>query len=226
MLLLEQNMNNMTPMIRTIVIQYGDFMKEIIRALPAALTAAQGGQTLTGNISTVGKEFADILKSLIPSLPEASATLVTNNPNPPPPPPDSSLDTNFGGSEIITSQNQIEFNKRQAEAQAEAERKRLAAIPSTKTLSAASDKEYLAWITKLGALKATYQNLTNVMKPLRSRTDSRGIQQFNSVKSKRYDVVVQIRRMSRDGRHPNNNIRENSNRLRQAMANGQWLSNT
>ncbi len=65
---IEQSMNNMTPMIRTIVTQYGDFMAEIVKATPDTISAAMGNQTLTGNISTVGSEFSQILKSIIAAL--------------------------------------------------------------------------------------------------------------------------------------------------------------
>ncbi len=68
---IEKSMNAMTPMIRTIVTQYGDFMAEIVKALPDVFKAAQGGQSLTGNISTVGQEFAQIISLLLGGIKNA-----------------------------------------------------------------------------------------------------------------------------------------------------------
>ncbi len=74
---IEKSMRDMTPMIRTIVSQYGDFLLEIIKVLPKVsqdvvkevlASIPEGGFPGKGD-----KQIIEILKRLIPSLPSATA---------------------------------------------------------------------------------------------------------------------------------------------------------
>ncbi len=100
---IQKSMNDMTPMIATIIEQYGDFLKEVIRVTPPTLLAVSGGtspqdiiqnyERTTGKVTT-GPErqaLADFIRNLgnlIPSVPLAGATsggagLVREGPPPP-----------------------------------------------------------------------------------------------------------------------------------------------
>ncbi len=74
---IEQSMNNMTPMIETIIKQYGEFLRIVIKETPQALATGFSGITdpTTGgheHEDTLGA-IVDHLKKLVPSLPEAEA---------------------------------------------------------------------------------------------------------------------------------------------------------
>ncbi len=207
---IEESMNAMTPMIRTIVIQYGEFMKEIIRALPEALKAAQGGQTLTGNISTVGKEFADILSSAIPSIPQAHATSATPSQNIQRPLPN-------------TFQQHINIQK-DLLSDSPTFKSPTATKPTPEQLlkaqQLASDQQWKTWATKLGSLNSQFTKIKNDRDIMRGKAPQGS--QWKAIENKLRPIVSQIRAMSNDYRHPNNNIRKNALALRQQIANGNY----
>ncbi len=79
---ISKSMNDMTPMIETIIRQYGDFLKEVIRVTPSVSLSVTGGQTPQQIVnqtvpSATGPErqaLADLLSNLsnlIPAIPEA-----------------------------------------------------------------------------------------------------------------------------------------------------------
>jgi len=76
---IEKSMNDMTPMIETIIRQYGDFLKEVIRVTPSVTLGVTGGQTPQQIVqqtvpSATGSErqaLADFLKNLLPNIPGA-----------------------------------------------------------------------------------------------------------------------------------------------------------
>ncbi len=81
---IEKSMNDMTPMIGTIVAQYGDFITAIIARLPQVSqqvvaevikSIPQGGFPGEGD-----KKILEILKNLIPSLPSAEAQVPSGGP--------------------------------------------------------------------------------------------------------------------------------------------------
>ncbi len=77
--IMERSMDNMTRMIPQIIAQYGDFIREAIKAMPQLVQNVVGGQAganLQSNISG----FNDLLKIVaraLPNLPQAEARLVT-----------------------------------------------------------------------------------------------------------------------------------------------------
>ncbi len=88
---IEKSLNDMTPLIHTIIEQYGDFAKEIIRVLPQTIKGVTGGLTPEQIIKQAGvqqmdattpletggitqKQVLDALKNLIPNIPKAGAS--------------------------------------------------------------------------------------------------------------------------------------------------------
>ncbi len=74
---IEKSMNDMTPMIETIIRQYGDFMREIIRVTPSVSLSVTGGRTpeqivqqtvpsATGSERQALADFIRSLQSLVP----------------------------------------------------------------------------------------------------------------------------------------------------------------
>ncbi len=79
---IEKSMNSMTPMVGTIVSQYGDFVKEIIRVLPQIaqnIGADPNAQQLALSGSGLAGLIANEIKKLIPSIPEAEARIGPRN---------------------------------------------------------------------------------------------------------------------------------------------------
>ncbi len=73
--IIERSMNNMTRMIPMIIGQYGDFIREAIKAMPTLVQNVVGGQA-GANLSSNMEGLNNILTAianLLPSLPEAEA---------------------------------------------------------------------------------------------------------------------------------------------------------
>ncbi len=71
---IERSMNNMTPMLQTIIQQYGDFMRLIIEQIPELIQAATGTESPAAAAGTVLEPWWwKIWKNLFPSIPEAEA---------------------------------------------------------------------------------------------------------------------------------------------------------
>ncbi len=88
---IQKSMNDMTPMIETIVRQYGDFLKEVIRVTPSVSLSVTGGktpqeiveQTVPSATSDERQALADFLKNLInliPTIPSAGGEVSTTIP--------------------------------------------------------------------------------------------------------------------------------------------------
>ncbi len=71
---LTKTLNDVTPLIRILIEQYGDFIKEALKAIPQAVSTATGIPILTGQEKIdYDKAFFDWLRKQFPSLPEAEA---------------------------------------------------------------------------------------------------------------------------------------------------------
>ncbi len=71
---LEKSLNDVTPLVKILIEQYGDFIKAALAAVPHALEHA-GLPILTGQAKVdYDKNFFDTLKDLFPSIPSAGAT--------------------------------------------------------------------------------------------------------------------------------------------------------
>ncbi len=76
---LEKTLDDVTPLIGTLIAQYGDFIREAIKAVPefaGNVFGEQAGSNLESNLSG----FNEILKTIsgmLPTMPEADARLVT-----------------------------------------------------------------------------------------------------------------------------------------------------
>ncbi len=76
--IIERSMNNMTQMVPMIIQQYGDFIREAIKAMPQMVQNIVGGQA-GANLQSNMAGLNDVLKflaSLLPQLPPAEAKLV------------------------------------------------------------------------------------------------------------------------------------------------------
>ncbi len=78
----EKSMNDMTPMMRTIIQQYGEFVKLIIQEIPALVQNVTGFENVGDVVQDIGQGAIEsvidpwwwkLWKSLFPSLPEAEA---------------------------------------------------------------------------------------------------------------------------------------------------------
>ncbi len=87
---IEQSMNAMTPMVGTIVAQYGDFIKEIIKVAPLVVQNIFGdshaGQTLSGNIeggfdtlAAIDKKIGEFAQSLKDAFADANAQVPSSD---------------------------------------------------------------------------------------------------------------------------------------------------
>ncbi len=76
---IEKSMNDMTPMIETIIHQYGEFLKTVIRETPSVLLGVTGGKTPQQIMSQLPPEtssntrnaLASFLENIIPNIPGA-----------------------------------------------------------------------------------------------------------------------------------------------------------
>ncbi len=76
---LEKSLNDVTPLVKILIEQYGDFIKAALAAVPQAIQNI-GIPMLTGQAKIdYDKAFQDFLKGIIPSLPTAGAE-VSNTP--------------------------------------------------------------------------------------------------------------------------------------------------
>ncbi len=70
---LERSLNDVTPLVRILIEQYGDFIKAALQAIPQAVSNA-GIPILTGHAKEdYDKAFFDALTNLFPSMPDAEA---------------------------------------------------------------------------------------------------------------------------------------------------------
>ncbi len=71
---LERSLNDVTPLVRILIEQYGDFIKEALKAIPQAVQNVTGIEILTGHAKEdYDKEAFEFLKNLFPSMPDAEA---------------------------------------------------------------------------------------------------------------------------------------------------------
>ncbi len=77
---LERSLNDVTPLVRILIEQYGDFIKAALQAIPQAVSNA-GIPILTGHAKEdYDKDAFDFLKNLFPSLPKAEGHTETVQP--------------------------------------------------------------------------------------------------------------------------------------------------
>ncbi len=79
---LERSLNDVTPLVRILIEQYGDFIKAALQAIPQAVQNA-GIPILTGHAKEdYDKAAFDWLKNLFPSMPDAEAHKIVEEQNP------------------------------------------------------------------------------------------------------------------------------------------------
>ncbi len=112
-----------------------------------------------------------------------------------------------------------------------AQEKLRASIPSTKTLSIASDAEWKLWSRQLGGLKGDFRSakreyltMYDKIKNVAGRSQRTSVggwrNRMINAYSKMFRISKQITQMSNQYRHKNSNIRENAIRLRKEIQQG------
>ncbi len=110
---LERSLNDVTPLVRILIEQYGDFIKAALQAIPQAVQNA-GIPILTGHAKEdYDKAAFDWLKNLFPSMPDAEAHKIVEEQIK----SGGNLGFTTGGSQKIDfgGQSLAEFNKLKAE---------------------------------------------------------------------------------------------------------------
>ncbi len=75
---LTKTLNDVTPLVKILILQYGDFIKEALAVIPQVVENVAGIEILTGQAKKdYDKAFFDAIKGLFPSIPDAEARLGT-----------------------------------------------------------------------------------------------------------------------------------------------------